>query len=799
MSAEASADAHLEIAHVLFMDIVGYSKLLSSEQRARFGLLNEIVRSTSQFRAAEAAGKLVRIPTGDGMALAFFTSVDEPVRCAREISRQLHDHPELPLRMGINSGPVDHVTDVDERENVTGTGINLARRVMDCADAGHILVSRRVADDLAQYSEWQPYLHDLGKAEVKHDVQLDLVNFYQDGIGNPAVPEKIRRAEKERKRTMLRRIAAGVFVILLLGLGLGMWVWQRQHALTSIEKAVTAPEKSIAVLPFENLSAEKDDAFFADGIQDDVLTSLGKIKDLTVIARASVMAYRGAAIAGKLHEIGQTLRVSHVLEGSVRRSGNHAVINVQLIDARNDKQVWSQRYERDLTDVLSLQGEVAVEIARELQAALTSNEKSLVSTKPTENPQAYLLYLRARELDLQFRFRADYEMATKLYQQAIDLDPSFALARARLSIRLSTDEKEGDDATSMSKRQAEGLAEAEEALRLRPELGEGRLALAVYYWQTRNPNRALVELAQAETLLPNSAEVWQIRGSIYRQQNKIRERIAALQRAETLDPRDSNGLVTLATTFRSVRNWPEAIAARNRLLAILPKPGRALKYANALEEFRLTGKLDSLREVAAEPLREGETPQDRMELQYRFAMLTRDFATAERLLQELPAEIFEGDPQQPKVMQEALLRVARGEDYARAGSGLISARQEIEKRIAASPNDFQLYISLGLIDAFLGNKTQAINEGEHAIEVALDPLQKNDASAALALIYARTGESDKAIDLIERLLTLPANLFLITNYDMTLAELKWRWEWDPLRSNPRFQKILAEPEPKTNY
>jgi TolB-like protein len=799
MSADASADAHLEIAHVLFMDIVGYSKLLSSEQRARFGLLNEIVRGTSQFRAAEATGKLVRIPTGDGMALAFFTSVDAPVRCAREISRQLHEHPELPLRMGINSGPVDHVTDVNERENVTGAGINLARRVMDCADAGHILVSRRVADDLAQYSEWQPYLHELGKAEVKHDLRLDLVNFYQDGIGNPAVPEKIRRAQKARKRKVLRRIAVGIFVVLLLGLGLGTWLWPRQHALTSTEKAVTAPEKSIAVLPFENLNAEKDDTFFADGIQDDVLTSLGKIKDLTVIARTSVMIYRGAAVAGKLREIGQTLRVSHVVEGTVRRSPNRVIVDVALIDTRNDRQVWSERYERGLTDALSLQGEIATEIARELQATLTPTEKNIVATKPTENPEAYLLYLQAREEELRFRFRADYGKASQLYQQAVDLDPTFALARARLSIRLSTDEQEGDDATAMAKRQTRGLAEAQEALRLRPDLGEGRLALAVYYWQTRDPDRALVELAQAEKLLPNSAELWQVRGSIYRQKNNIRERITALQRAETLDPRDSNGLMTLANTFRSIRNWPEAIEARKRLLAILPNPERGVRYATALDEFRLTGKVDSLRKVVTEPPagREGDTAQTCMELQYRFAMLTRDFAVAERLLHELTPETFDGE--QPKAMHEALVAVARGRDRADTERAFILARQEIEKRIAASPNEFGLDINLGLIDAFLGLKDKAIHEGQRAVEMAVDPLVKNDASAVLALIYAWAGESDKAIDLIEHLLTVPADLYVITNYDITLAELKWRWEWDPLRSNARFQKILAGPEPKTIY
>src|SRR5438445_147895 len=200
MSTEVKQDHGLQIAHILFTDIVGYSKLLSDEQRKLFGLLNEIVRNTSQFRAAEAASKLVRLSTGDGIVLAFFTTVDVPVRCALEISRNLREHPELKLRMGINSGPVDQVSDVNDQRNITGVGINMAQRVMDCGDAGHILLSRRVADDLAQYHEWKPYLHELGQLEVKHGAKIDVVNFYNDEVGNAEVPEKFKQAREQIAR-----------------------------------------------------------------------------------------------------------------------------------------------------------------------------------------------------------------------------------------------------------------------------------------------------------------------------------------------------------------------------------------------------------------------------------------------------------------------------------------------------------------------------------------------------------------------------------------------------------------------
>src|ERR1700730_7470607 len=229
MASESETFSQLEIAHVLFTDIVGYSKLPIDQQSELLGQLNQIVRGTEQFRAAEAAGKLVRLPTGDGMALAFFTSVDAPVRCALEIAEALKSRPKIQLRMGVDSGPVDQIVDVNDRPNVAGAGINMAQRVMDCGDAGHILLSKRVAADLAQYSKWQPHLHDLGEAEVKHGVKVSLVNLYTGDVGNPVLPEKVQRArrlEMLRGRKLLRRrigIAAALFLLAVIGLGALWW------------------------------------------------------------------------------------------------------------------------------------------------------------------------------------------------------------------------------------------------------------------------------------------------------------------------------------------------------------------------------------------------------------------------------------------------------------------------------------------------------------------------------------------------------------------------------------------------
>src|SRR5581483_11310409 len=274
MSVDSASGAQMEIGHVLFMDVVGYSKLRTDEQRALQEQLSEIVRNTECFRAAESNGRLVRLPVGDGMALVFFNTPEAPLRCAIEIQRALKNHSQIQLRMGIHCGPVNQVRDVNDRINIAGAGINMAQRVMDCADAGHILISKRVAEDLAQSAEWQPHLHDLGECNVKHDVKIDIFNFYDGEVGNAQKPQKIATAVRAKPCRRKWWIAAAVLASALIAL----FVYQKRFA------GLSGADKSIAVLPFVNMSADPQNAFFADGIQDDILTSLSKIKDLRVIS-----------------------------------------------------------------------------------------------------------------------------------------------------------------------------------------------------------------------------------------------------------------------------------------------------------------------------------------------------------------------------------------------------------------------------------------------------------------------------------------------------------------------------------
>src|SRR6185436_2884392 len=307
MPSEQSSDVKFDIGHVLFIDIVGYSKLLINEQRDQIQKLKAIVRGTEQFRLAEAEGKLVRLPTGDGGALVFRNHFEAPILCAMEISKALKSHPELHIRMGIHSGPVNEISDLNEQANIAGAGINIAQRVMDCGDASHILLSRHVAEDLEQYPRWRAYLHDLGECEVKHGVRVRIANLYDSEVGNAQLPKKLQAVKRHRTHVRWAEVAVALLVLAAI---VAAFVFLLRRPTRS---AMAIAEKSIAVLPFGNLSRDPDNAYFADGIQDEILTRLSKIADLKVISRTSTQHYKSAP--ENLPEIARLLGVAHILEG----------------------------------------------------------------------------------------------------------------------------------------------------------------------------------------------------------------------------------------------------------------------------------------------------------------------------------------------------------------------------------------------------------------------------------------------------------------------------------------------------
>ena len=596
MSDVANPDLRLEIAHVLFIDIVGYSKMLINEQSESLQELNQIVRETAAFRAAEAAGKLARFPTGDGMALVFSTTPEAPVECALEIGKALKSRPELRVRMGVHSGPVSAVTDVNDRSNIAGSGINIAQRVMDCGDAGHILLSKRVAEDLAQYRQWQSRLHDLGECQVKHDVTVSVVNLYTDEAGNATIPGKfVKSSSMARKGPSGSRSTAGsesksriplmaLAVVALLIIGGAIWFFSRQTATTRSTSAAPSnssspagasaaiPEKSIAVLPFENLSDDKQNAFFTDGVQDEILTDLAKVADLKVISRTSVMQYKSGA-ARNLRDIGQQLGVAHLVEGSVQRAGNKVRVNAQLIDARSDAHQWAQVYDRPIDDVFAIQSEIAKAIADQLQAKLSPSEKKAIEQRPTSDIAAFDLYSRAKTLLITLAFSANARpnllQAVELLNQAITRDPAFFEAYCQLSYAHDQLYFLGLDHTSA--RLAQGETAVQTAFRLRPDAGEAHLARAEHLYRGYlDYAGALAELEIARKTLPNDARIFELMGYVTRRQGKQDEALRNLERALQLDPRNFFTLQQVALSYVNLRRYPDEIAVLDRGLAIKP-------------------------------------------------------------------------------------------------------------------------------------------------------------------------------------------------------------------------------------
>src|SRR5882757_6126052 len=549
MSTEIKKEIQLEIAHVLFIDIVGYSKLAVNEQRALIERLNDIVRATDEFQAAETIGRLIKIPTGDGMALVFYHSPEAPVDCALEISRALKDHPELRLRMGVHSGPVSGVIDLNGKANVAGAGINMAQRVMDCGDAGHILVSKRVAQDLEHYPHWRPHLHDLGETEVKHGIRLSIVNLYTEELGNAAMPEKVkatRVTSAARERAVRRRKILAAAALLVAAAAIGFVMLRHKQPLPTAGSAI--PEKSIAVLPFENLSRDPDNAYFADGIQDEILTRLAKIADLKVISRTSTQQYQSAP--DNLSDIGQQLEVAHILEGSVQKSGDSVRVNVQLIKAANDSHLWADTFDRKLTDIFSVESEVAKSIAEQLRAKLTGQEEQVITAKPTDNPEAYDAYLRGLAYSLKTLNTTDNSLGAQKYlREAVRLDPKFALSWALLSYVEAGGYSSENLQPTLALREETRHA-AETALTLQPDLGEAILAKGCYYYAClKDYDTAVRYFEQARQFLPNSSRIPESLAYVARRRGEWHQSESYFNEAERLDPRNVNLLSQHAISY----------------------------------------------------------------------------------------------------------------------------------------------------------------------------------------------------------------------------------------------------------
>jgi adenylate cyclase len=538
MSSEA--DVKFEIGHVLFIDIVGYSKLLIHEQSERLQRLREIARATEQFRAAEAEGKLLRLPTGDGGALVFRDSPEAPVTCALEMSKALKNHPDLRVRMGIHSGPVKEVTDLNEQANIAGAGINIAQRVMDCGDAGHILVSKRVADDLEQYGRWRPLLHDLGICQVKHGATLGVVNLYSEDAGNPETPKKFKVEKVPEK-----------------------------------EVGPSAPilRKSIAVLPFENLSEDKANAYFADGIQEEILTRLSRIGDLKVISRTSTQRFKNSP--DNISQIASQLGVANIVEGSVRKAGNRVRVHVQLIDAGNDAHLWAERYDRELDDIFAVESDIAAHIAEALQARLSGAERRAILAQPTTNLEAHELYLRGRHLWQNF-YAPGYEKIRDYFQRAVELDPSYALAYAGLGLYHSFGACNGILPPDVW---PEAETAVNKALELDETLGEAinaRAGVELYY--KRNWPAAERAFHRGAELNPNFADIRHHYGLCLVLFGRGDEALRQVEHANQLDPFFPGLKLHTGRIYFFLRDYDRARSQFAKLVELHPGYAAAHEY-----------------------------------------------------------------------------------------------------------------------------------------------------------------------------------------------------------------------------
>src|SRR5712671_6148313 len=778
MSPEHSSDVKFEIGHVLFIDIVGYSKLLINEQSEQIQKLKQIVRGTEQFRLAQAEGKLLRLPTGDGGALVFRTSLEAPVLCSMEIARALKEYPKLLVRMGIHSGPVNEITDLNEQANIAGAGINIAERVMACGDAGHILVSKHVAEDLEEYEHWRPLLHDLGTCEVKHGMRVGIANLYADQVGNPQLPKKFQALKKHSTRMRWAAMIAALLVLAAIVAGLAIFSRYR------VRSALVAPEKSVAVLPFENLSEDKANAYFAEGIQDEIVTRLAKIADLKVISRTSTQQYQSKP--GNLSEIAKELGVANILEGSVQKAGDQVRVNVQLIQVGDNAHLWGDTYDRKLIDIFLVESEVAKAIAGSLQAKLTGGEQRELAVKPTNNSEAYDAYLRGLVLETRTSIAPDnLEKTVGFYERAVQLDPAFALAWARLSRANAFVYFGGLDKT-IARRDATERA-LNTAQKLQPNSPETLLAQAYYqYWVLRDYDLAKATFDRVRELLPGRGDVPGALALIAQRQGHWDESVAYWEQTLALDPRNTGALANAAGTYAMLRQFPAALKTYDRVLDIVPNDPDTL--AAKARIYQAEGNLEQAGKFLAGV--NAQTPSFNAFLtKMNQLFLERHFDEAIRLIHSRLIEspnVSDID----RLFNPFFLVLAQENagDIVGARATAQQMLRPLETLCQKDPDNPTFAQALSQIYAVLGQKDVAIKEAERAITLlstVKDAVDGPGAEYNLAIVEVLVGDKNGAIPRLQHLLQVPYNNCV------TPALLRLHPLWDPLRGDPAFQKLAS--------
>ena len=783
-----------KLAAIMFTDMVGYSALSQRDDKLAQELLEEhrqLLREIfPRFNGTE-------IKTIGDAFLVEFNSALEAAQCAIEIQRALAkrnaDAPaerQIEIRIGIHIGDVVH-----RGGDVYGDGVNIASRIEQLANAGGICVSMDVERQIRNALEAR--FEKLAPTELKNiSVPMDLfrIALPWERPGTPV-------AKIQTQSTSRKFLPAAIAPVLLLIIGLGWW-WtaqsRRNPPSPAAPSAVAVTEKSIAVLPFENLSEEKQNEFFTDGVQDQILTDLSQIADLKVISRTSVMQYK-SGVARNLRKISEELGVAHVVEGSVQRAANKVRVNAQLIDARTDAHLWAQTYDRDLADVFAIQSEIAKAIADQLQAKLSPTEKKAIEQPPTTDLAAFDLYSRAKSLLLTTGFSAtnerDVRKAIELMDEAVKRDPSFFDAYCQLAYAHEVlYAVQGFDHTPARLALAEAALQA--ATRLRPDAGETHLARAQYlYYGRRDYAGALAELESARRVLPNDPRLFELTGYILRRRGQQEEGLRNLQRAVELDPRNFFTLQQIALSYLYLGRYTESIAALDRALSIVPDN---VETRTARGLYYLCWKAD------AQPLHQtidsilGQGPSaiaPAADTWFACALAERDAAAAERALVALGDNPSWGESTiyLSRSFGEGLL-ARMTKDEARARIAFEAARAQQEKRVQAQPDYGPALCVLAMIDAGLGRKELALEEGHRAI--ALTPMEKDVNTGSRVIQYfaitsAWAGDKELALRQLETGLRAPDASLLLSYGALKLLPF-----WDPLRGDPRFEKIVTSLAPK---
>jgi TolB-like protein len=698
---------------------------------------------------------------------------------------------------------------------VADAGINMAQRVMDCGDAGHILLSKHVAEDLEHYGHWQPHLHDLGEYEVKEGVRVYITNLYTEELGNPEMPEKFRQAKETQTASALPasdakpagrpRVLIAALIIVAAAALAGSYIFLHRSS-SKAPPSSPAPEKSIAVLPFQNLSEDKANAYFTDGIQDEILTRLSKIADLRVISRTSTQNYKSAP--ENLPEVARELGVAHILEGSVQKNGDTVRVNVKLIKAANNSHLWAETFDRKLTDIFSVESEVAKAIAEQLQAHLSGREEQVIAAKPTDNPKAYDAYLRGLAYTRKTaNTPADAVGAQKYLREAVSLDPKFALSWALLSLV----ETRGYITSTLQPTVAlreEAQQAAETALSLQPSLGEALCAKGYYHYAClKDYDTAVRYFEQARQLLPNSSLVTGLVAEslayVARKRGQWDRSESYFNDAERLDPRNvsllsqPNLLTQHALSYVMLRRFPEALRKLDQVLDITPDDLSTLAFKAAIAQAQ--GDLPRAAALLA-PLHPAAADTNALETQVYQAILERRPAQIIPRLREILAK---SDPALGNRKGELRFWLGWAQeiagDYSAAQESWRQARNELEPFLKEQAENSALIGDLALTNMGLGGKAVALALAERAMAVL--PIEKDavfgpGAIEILARVASQMGEPDRAIAALQKLLSIPYEGPLASGVPLTPALLRLDPMFDSLRKDPRFEKLVATPAPK---